>query len=74
MPGLDGVPIETMARKPVAFKIRIEAELRQSFVATCHAQDIPAAHVVRKFMREYVSENQHAIQRGLFENTGSTNA
>lgn len=48
-----------MARKDVAFKIRIDEELRRAFVEACQSQDRPAAQVVREFMRQYV--NQHEI-------------
>ena len=50
-----------MARKDVAFKIRIDGELRRAFVEACRDQDIPAAQVVREFMRGYVAERQAAI-------------
>ncbi len=49
-----------MARKDVAFKIRIDEELRRVFVEACRDQDVPAAQVVREFMRKYVAERQAA--------------
>lgn len=44
-----------MVRKDVAFKIRIDEELRRTFVEACREQDLPAAQVVREFMRRYVA-------------------
>ena len=53
-----------MARKDVAFKIRIDEELRRAFVDACQAEDRPAAQVVREFMRNYVAERQ---AKGVFD-------
>ena len=50
----------TMARKDVAFKIRIDEKLRRAFVEACQAEDRPAAQVVREFMRNYVAEREGA--------------
>ena len=47
-----------MVRKDVAFKIRIDEELRRTFVEACQAEDRPAAQVVREFMRGYVAQRQ----------------
>ena len=49
-----------MARKDVAFKLRIDEVLRRTFVETCKAEDRPAAQVVREFMRTYVAAHQTA--------------
>ena len=57
-----------MARKDVAFKLRIDEVLRRTFVEACQAEDRPAAQVVREFMRTYVVERQTAMSAGrLFE-------
>ena len=53
-----------VARKNVAFKIRIEEELRRAFVEVCQAEDRPAAQVLREFMRNYVAERQAALSAG----------
>ena len=50
-----------MARKDVAFKIRIDEELRRAFVEACREQDRPAAQVVREFMRRFVAEEAEYI-------------
>ncbi|MCU7879065.1 MAG: hypothetical protein KZQ84_20170 [Candidatus Thiodiazotropha sp. (ex Lucinoma borealis)] len=56
-----------MSKKDVAFKIRIEEELRREFVDICRAEDLTAAQVVRRFMRDYIGQHRQAIQRNLFE-------
>ena len=50
-----------MVRKNVAFKIRIDEELRRTSVEACQADDRPAAQVLREFMRTHVAERQMAI-------------
>ena len=49
---------DRMAPKDVAFKLRIDEELRRNFVQACQAEDRPAAQVVRQFMRAYVAARQ----------------
>ena len=43
--------------KDVGMRIRIEPELRDQFVSLCRNNDIPAAQVLRSFMREFVKSN-----------------
>lgn len=43
--------------KDVGMRIRIEPELRDKFVSLCRDNDIPAAQVLRSFMREFVKSN-----------------
>ncbi len=63
-----------MARKDVAFKIRVEEELRRAFVYVCRNEDRPAAQVIREFMREYVERKHRERQSSLFdENENSGN-
>ncbi|MDX8354875.1 hypothetical protein SLH47_21115 [Cognatiyoonia sp. IB215182] len=40
--------------KDSGFRIRVERQLREAFIAACKEHDIPAAQVLRHFMREYV--------------------
>lgn len=40
--------------KDVGLRIRVQRELREQFLAACHAEDKPAAQVLREFMRNYV--------------------
>ena len=59
----------SMMKKDAGLRIRVEESLRREFLAICHAQDVPAASVVRSFMRKYVSEHQQSIQPELFKKT-----
>ncbi|MDI9331189.1 MAG: hypothetical protein QM527_07750 [Alphaproteobacteria bacterium] len=42
--------------KEAGMRIRIEPELREAFVSACRGQALPAARVLRTFMKEYVSK------------------
>ena len=37
-------------------RIRVERSLREEFLETCRSRDVPAAQVIRAFMRDYVKE------------------
>ena len=56
-----------MARKDVALKIRVEKTLREEFLAVCKAHDLPAAQVLRSYMREYVTQYRTTSQGNLFD-------
>jgi len=56
-----------MSKKNVAFKIRIEEELRREFVEICQSEDMTAAQVVRRFMRGYIERHKQSIQGSLFQ-------
>ena len=43
--------------KDVGMRIRVEPELREEFVDICKQKDVPAAQVIRTFMREYIQTN-----------------
>ena len=43
--------------KDVGMRIRVEPELREEFVDICKQKDVPAAQVIRSFMREYIQTN-----------------
>ena len=43
--------------KDVGMRIRVEPELREVFVDICKQQDVPAAQVIRSFMREFIETN-----------------
>jgi len=47
--------------KDVGMRIRVEPELREEFVDICKQKDVPAAQVIRTFMREFIQTNT-AIQ------------
>lgn len=40
--------------KDVGLRIRVQRELRDKFIEACRNRDVPAAQVLREFMREYV--------------------
>jgi hypothetical protein len=43
--------------KDVGMRIRVEPELREEFVDICKQKDVPAAQVIRNFMREFIQTN-----------------
>jgi hypothetical protein len=52
-----------MITKDTGLRIRVERDLRDSFLDTCRKQDRPAAQVIREFMREYVANNAQSEVR-----------
>jgi hypothetical protein len=53
------------AMKEAGMRIRIEPELRQAFMTACRGQDLPAAQVIRTFIKDYVrqcEDTQGAVQ------------
>jgi predicted transcriptional regulator len=50
-----------MSMKAV-FTMKLEPELRDTFMAEAAADDRPAAQVLRKLMREYITRRQQARQ------------
>jgi len=42
--------------KDVEYKFRLERGLREEFLAVCKANDVPAAQVLRGYMRSYIRE------------------
>ena len=42
--------------KKAGMRIRVEAELREDFVEACRSKHVPAAQVIREFMRNYISK------------------
>lgn len=45
-----------MSGKDSGLRIRVEKALRDEFLEVCHAQDRPAAQVIREFVRDYVAQ------------------
>lgn len=43
-----------MNMKNAGMRIRVEAELREEFIRLCRHKDMPAAQVLRAFMRDFV--------------------
>lgn len=54
-----------MLPKDVGIRIRVEKDLRESFVQACRAQDRHASDVLRDFMRAF-TEKQNQGQADLF--------
>jgi hypothetical protein len=44
--------------KDVGMRIRVEPELREQFISLCHEHNVPAAQVLRSFMRDFVKGKQ----------------
>ncbi len=53
-------------------RIRLEPELHQQFVQACQSQDVPAAQVLRNFMRDYVESFLSSRQKDLFDSNIQT--
>ena len=51
--------------KDPALRIRLTPHLHQQFLAVCHAQDKPAAQVLREYMRGYVKKNQDLLDQDV---------
>ncbi len=49
------------------YRIRLEPELHQQFVDACKSQHVPAAQILRDFMRDYVRAYLSTRQSDLFE-------
>jgi hypothetical protein len=43
--------------KDVGLRILLEKSIRDQFLDVCHANDSPAAQILRDFMRSYVFQN-----------------
>ena len=52
-----------MSGKDSGFRIRVERDLRERFLAACRKQDRPAAQVLREFMRSYVGDTDQPNDR-----------
>lgn len=51
--------------KNAGMRIRVEPELREEFVRLCRHKDIPAAQVLRAFMRNFVEREGTERQSGI---------
>lgn len=50
-----------MQKKDVGLRIRIDRDLRDSFVEACRSQDMPASEVLREFMRSYTQQTNYQV-------------
>lgn len=46
--------------KEAVFTVKLESELRDAFVSEARALDLPASHLVRQYMREFVQRQREA--------------
>lgn len=46
----------TRAMKDSGMRIRVEQQLREDFLAACKNEDVPAAQVIRQFMKKYIEK------------------
>lgn len=53
-----------MSEKDVTFSMRLDADLRAAFSAACEAQDMTAAQVLRRFMRDFIKGGEAAKRKG----------
>ena len=44
--------------KEAGMRIRVETELREEFVEVCKRRHLPAAQVLREYMREFVKKER----------------
>jgi len=58
--------------KDAGMRIRVEPELRRQFVNLCRENDVPAAQVLRSFMREFVQTNSDKARIKVKEQLTST--
>lgn len=49
-----------MKVKDSGLRIRVDRDLRDRFQEICHAQDRPAAQVLREYMRRFIAEHEEA--------------
>lgn len=54
LPKCASIGYTEITMKDSGFRIRVQRELREQFLAACKAQDKPAAQVLREFMRDFV--------------------
>lgn len=47
-------------------RIRVEPRLHHEFLDVCKAKDVPAAQVLREFMKDYVKRSGRTAQRDFF--------
>ncbi len=53
--------------KSSALRIRVDPELHREFLDICKRLDVPAAQVLRQYMRKFVDENGEDGQQVLFD-------
>jgi len=61
-----------LAMKNAGMRIRVEPELREEFVRLCKHKDMPAAQVLRAFMRDFVERQGEGRQTEIVFADGDT--
>jgi len=54
-------------KKDSGLRIRVENQLRESFLLVCKKNDLTAAQVLRTFMRAYIKQHSLVKQSDLFQ-------
>lgn len=61
--------------KDVGIRIRVEPELRDQFAEACKQEHVPAAQVLREFMRHYVATKKVTpVPKGNLRSAGKKTA
>jgi len=53
-------------KKTSNFRIRVEPNLHEDFLDACKSEDLPAAQVLRSFMKDYVKTYREGLQSDFF--------
>lgn len=53
--------------KDAGMRIRVEQDLREDFISACQTQHMPAAQVLRQFMRGYVEQFKANVSKAQIE-------
>ena len=56
--------------KESGFRVRVEEDLRKTFLEVCRQQDSTASQEIRKFMRDYIERQTESSQQTLFPAEG----
>ena len=56
--------------KSSALRIRVDPELHREFLDACRRLDVPAAQVLRQYMRRFVDGSQDSPQVTMFDDKG----
>ena len=59
--------VAMMSAKDAGIRVRVEKDLRESFVEACRAQGLAASCVLRDFMHAFAERHQNGLQRNLFQ-------
>jgi hypothetical protein len=62
--------------KDSGMRIRVEQQLREDFLAACKNDDVPAAQVIRQFMKKYIekaTKQSGVVVRSKRTTTGKPN-